>query len=222
MSTPLTHPRNRVPRFAESAAERARLTVVPRRSRKAPRVPFVTLVSVLLVGGVAGLLLFNTNMQQASFTATALESRAAALDAREQSLQMKLDRMRDPQRLAVRAQRLGMVPSDSPAFIRLSDGKVLGNPEVAEPGATVRITPLPTRKPSSLRPPPYIATPAPAAEDTAHHGRGHARDDAGHGKARAQKATNRKHDTTSASADAAASHGKKRGHEQPTRQGSSR
>ena len=63
MSTLLNQARTRVPRIAEAAVERARLTVVPRTARRrAPRVPFVTLVSLLLVGGVAGLLFFNTSM----------------------------------------------------------------------------------------------------------------------------------------------------------------
>ncbi|MGH3307948.1 MAG: hypothetical protein ACRDOX_09690, partial [Nocardioides sp.] len=62
--------------FAEAAVERARLTVVPRRRTRAARMPFVMLVSLVLLGGVIGLLLFNTSMQQASFAATALEEQA--------------------------------------------------------------------------------------------------------------------------------------------------
>ena len=55
----------------EAAVDRARLTVVPHRRRvRAPRMPFVTLVSVVLLGGIVGLLCFNTQMQQASFAAT--------------------------------------------------------------------------------------------------------------------------------------------------------
>ena len=61
--------RRRVPSIAGKAVTRARLTVVPRRRTQAPRIPFVTLVTVVLVGGVVGLLLFNTSMQQASFAA---------------------------------------------------------------------------------------------------------------------------------------------------------
>lgn len=156
MSTLMNQARNRVPRFAEAAVERARLTVVPRRVQKAPRVPFVSLVSLLLVTGVIGLLLFNTNMQQASFVATSMEQRASLLDAKEQSLQMELDRLRDPQRVAARAKKLGMVPAASPAFLRLSDGEVLGTPVAAEPTDAMRIAPLPTRKPKSLRPDPVI------------------------------------------------------------------
>ena len=44
MSALINQARNRVPRIAEAAVERARLTVVPRRRTRAARVPFVTLV----------------------------------------------------------------------------------------------------------------------------------------------------------------------------------
>jgi hypothetical protein len=152
-----------LPRIAEAARERARLTVVPRRTRRAARAPFVTLVTLLLVLGVAGLLFFNTSMQQSSFTATAMEERASVLDAREQALQMRLAVLRDPQRVAERAQHLGMVPPASPAFIRLSDGKVLGNPQPATSLDRVRIAPLPAAKPANLRP-GTVTLPAPAAE----------------------------------------------------------
>jgi cell division protein FtsB len=157
MSALVNQARSRVPRIAEAAVERARLTVVPRTSRRAARVPFVTLVSLLLVLGVAGLLFFNTSMQQASFTATALQERATVLEAQQQSLQMQLARLRDPQVVAERAERLGMVPPSSPAFIRLSDGKVLGNPQPASAADRIRITPLPAARPSNLNPPPIIA-----------------------------------------------------------------
>lgn len=168
MSTPVSQVRGRVPRLAEAAVERARLTVVPRSARNAPRAPFLTLVSVLLVGGVVGLLLFNTSMQQASFVASSLEQQAAALSAQEESLRMQLHRLRDPQHVALRAKRLGMVPAESPAFIRLSDGAVLGRPTPATAEAAVRITPLPPVKPKLLDPDPVvIALPAPLRRDVA-------------------------------------------------------
>jgi cell division protein FtsB len=148
--------RSRIPRIAEGAVERARLTVVPRSRTRATRVPFVVLVSLLLIGGVAGLLLFNTQMQQVSFTATSLEQQAQILDAREQSLKLQLESLRDPQRVAVQAREMGMVPPANPAFLRLSDGKVLGEPRPATAEDAIRIRPLPTRKPKSLRPDPVI------------------------------------------------------------------
>ena len=140
--------RTRVPRFAEAAVERARLTVVPPRRAigrtQAARTPFAVLVIAMLVAGVVGLLMFNTNMQQASFKATALQEQVNVLTAKEQSLDMELDALRDPQRLAVAAKELGMVPPSQPAFIRLGDGRVLGNPAPATTvDDAVRINPLP-------------------------------------------------------------------------------
>lgn len=151
MSTPVVQQRGRIPRLAEAAVERARLTVVPGRAPKAARVPFISLVTLLLVGGVVGLLLFNTHMQQGSFVVSSMEQQAAVLAGKEESLRMQLHRKRDPQNLAAQAKRLGMVPAGSPAFIRLSDGKVLGRPAVADPADAVRIAPLPPSKPSSVQ-----------------------------------------------------------------------
>ena len=203
MSALMSQARTRVPRIAEAAVERARLTVVPRRAQRAARVPFVTLVSLLLVAGVAGLLYFNTSMQQASFTATAMEERATLLDAKEQGLQMRLATLRDPQLVAVRAQQMGMVPPTNPAFIRLSDGTVLGNPQPATAENRIRIAPLPTRKPKNLRPSPVIAEPAALPDDATQSG-----DSAG--------------DDGAASADRADQAGTKAPHQSRTQHGSTR
>ena len=94
-------PGSRLPRLAETAVERARLD-----RRPAPADPGAadavrrSWSSLVLLGGVVGLLLFNTSMQQVSFTATSLEARAERLRAEEQRLQMELDELRDPQRVA--------------------------------------------------------------------------------------------------------------------------
>ena len=171
MSALMNQARNRVPRIAEAAVERARLTVVPRARTRAARTPFVTLVSLLLVGGVVGLLLFNTSMQQASFTATAMQQRADILDAREQSLKMEIETLRNPQRVAVAARKFGMVPPPSPAFLRLSDGKVLGKATPATAADAIRVGQLPAPKPKNLRPDPVVVEPpksaASGAADTA-------------------------------------------------------
>ncbi len=146
--------RTRVPRFAEAAVERARLTVVPPRTlgrTQAARTPFAVLVIAILAGGVVGLLMFNTSMQQTSFKATALQDRVNVLTAKEQSLALELDALRDPQHLAVSAKELGMVAPSQPAFVRLADGRVLGNPTPATVGDTVRVNPLPSKKPAALK-----------------------------------------------------------------------
>ena len=91
----------RVTGLAGAALQRARLTVVPRARTRTSALPFVTLVSFVLLAGVIGLLMFNTSMQQAAFAATTMEQQAATLNAREQTLRMELDTLRDPQRVGV-------------------------------------------------------------------------------------------------------------------------
>jgi hypothetical protein len=93
-------------------------------------------------------------MQQASFAATSLERQAGTLSARQQTLEMELEVLRNPQHVAEQAQKMGMVVSSRPAFLRLSDGKVLGAPAAATPAEGLRIRPRPPVKPSVLNPPP--------------------------------------------------------------------
>lgn len=167
MSSPAPQPRLRVPRIAQGAVDRARLTVVPRVRSRAPRMPFVSLVSVVLVGGIVGLLLFNTSLQQASFAATSLEQQADALAAREQTLRMELDELRNPQRVAAEAQAMGLVIPSTPVFLYLDDGAVSGARAPATPADALRLLPRAPVKPAVLAPPATVvevaASPTPGA-----------------------------------------------------------
>ncbi|WP_170219429.1 cell division protein FtsL [Nocardioides litoris] len=146
MSSPAPQRRTRLaPHLAGAAVGRARLAVVPRLRSRAPRVPFVVLVSMLLLTGVVGLLLFNTSMQQASFTAARLEDQAEVLAAREQALTLQLEEMRNPTEVARQACALGMVIGPPAAFLDLRTGTVEG-----KPGAADASTPAPC--PGAARP----------------------------------------------------------------------
>jgi hypothetical protein len=168
MSSPALQVRSRAPRLADLTVARARLHIVPRVRSNAPTMPFLMLVTLVLVGGVVSLLLFNTSMQQASFAATELETQAATLTAREQTLQMELEDLRNPQRVAEQAQRLGMVLPTSSAFLDLSDGTVVEAGTATGPVAPLRLEARPPRKPAELNPPPVIVRAAAGrARDTA-------------------------------------------------------
>jgi hypothetical protein len=156
MSSPVLQPRTRVTRLAQEAVDKARLTVVPRVRTRAPRVPFVTLVSLVLVGGIVGLLLFNTSMQQASFAAASLQSEADTLAAREQTLRMELDELRNPQRVAQEAQQMGMVIPTAPVFLDLRTGKTSGVRTPSTPAEAIQLLPPVPPKPAILAPPPTV------------------------------------------------------------------
>lgn len=139
------------PRIGGEPERRGRLAVVP-RVRHVARVPFVSLVTLLLLGGVVGLLLFNTSMQQASFASTALESQADNLAARQQTLQSELDELRSPQAVAERARDLGMVVPSTPAFLDLGTGEVVGGRPAGAVEDQLRLLPNAPAKPAGLRP----------------------------------------------------------------------
>ena len=93
---------------------------------------FAALCMTLLCAGLVGLLMLNTAMAEGSFTLHNLQSTSGELADTQDALTQAIDAQRSPAHLATRATRLGMVPADSAAFLRLSDGKVLG---VAKPAA---------------------------------------------------------------------------------------
>ena len=81
-----------------------------------------------------------------------------------EELRMELDQLRDPQRVSEAAAELGMVPMTTPAFLKLSDGTVLGVPERATGDSRFRLTPLPPAMPESFKLKPEIVYAAPVEE----------------------------------------------------------
>jgi hypothetical protein len=140
---------------------RTRLSLVPPMAANAPRAPFVVLVASLLVAGLGGLLFLHTALAEDSFRLHDLQVRSALLADREQALEQQIALEAAPSRLAARARVLGMVRSENPAFIRLSDGRILGKPKagVAPPPPSV----APPSPGSSASPAPASGAPATGA-----------------------------------------------------------
>jgi hypothetical protein len=108
-----------------------RLRVAPPPPVSGPRVPFVALVLLLVVGGVLGILVVNTKIAENSFRLDRLNKHQATLDVRQQSLEQQIANAESPGNLAAQARKLGLVDSGPPAYIRLQDGKVIGVPQPA-------------------------------------------------------------------------------------------
>jgi hypothetical protein len=122
----------------EVAARPVRDSAVPRPLRVAPplpvlvpRAPFIGLILVLVVGGVLGILVLNTKINENAFRLHDLRQQQASLDQREQELEQRLANHEAPNSLAAAACKLGLVSAGAPAFIRLPDGQVIGVPEPA-------------------------------------------------------------------------------------------
>lgn len=109
------------------------LRVVQRQPQQAQPL-FVGACLALLVAGLLGVLMLNTAMAKGSFVLGDLQDQSNQLADAEEALSHAIDAQSAPSVLAQRAKDMGMVPSETAAFLRLSDGKVLG---VAE-GATAQ------------------------------------------------------------------------------------
>jgi hypothetical protein len=144
------------------------LRLVATRRSNAAKAPFIAVVVGILAVGLLGLLLLNTVLAQDAFRLHALQVQGRVLADQEQGLQREVERLQSPQSLASRATAQGMVPGGPPAFLRLSDGKVLG---AAVPGqaplpkaAPVTTAAKPKAKPKPVAPAPgagtWVAVPA--------------------------------------------------------------
>lgn len=118
------------PAFADArraaVARLPRLRVVRAPSPQRTRVPFILVCVAILTGALLGALMLNVAMAQSSFDIRDRQIELARLTERQQDLQQQLERAASPASLAGRARALGMVPAPAPAFVRLSDGAILG------------------------------------------------------------------------------------------------
>lgn len=107
---------------------------VPRRTAKIRSLFTGRKIAVMLLAFAAifvGRLLITvaTDANAYAIAERATESRNLSRDA--QFIQEQLNVLNSPQHLSTLAQKIGMMSNSQPAYIRLSDGKVWGNPRVA-------------------------------------------------------------------------------------------
>lgn len=153
-------------------APRPSLRVVAAPVGERSRSLFVGGCLALLVGGLLTLLMLNIALAQGSFRLHDLTLASRLLTDQAQALNEDIAIQAAPAQLAKKAAALGMVPSGSVAFLRLSDGKILGvaTPAAAPKAPTVSQTtqnPATTPNPTSTAATtakstsPRTATPAP-------------------------------------------------------------
>ena len=106
---------------------------------------FATIMLLTLVGGLLLTLLVNRQLAEGTYERSRLVNESSRLTDRQEALTDELDALRAPASLAKQALSLGMVSAASPAFISLSDGRILGVAEAAtaEDGFQVITQPAP-------------------------------------------------------------------------------
>ena len=136
-----------------NAAPPQPLRVVPAAMGQPGNGVFAAICMVAMVAGLVSLLMLNTAMAEGSFTLNRLQKTSGELADTQDALTQAIDAQRSPANLASRARRFGMVPADSAAFLRLSDGKILGvaSPAKQVPAFTVVTAPQATAKTPSTQ-----------------------------------------------------------------------
>ncbi|MFI6643802.1 septum formation initiator [Streptomyces sp. NPDC050504] len=147
--------------------------LMPSGPSNAARAPFVLLVVLLLGGGLIGLLLLNSSLNEGSFRLSELKKQTTELTDEQQALQRDVDARSAPDALERRARQLGMVPGGSPVFLE-PDGTVRGEPSRAaapspDPGPMEASSAPRTPEPGTPPPSPK-ASPSPGASPKASPG----------------------------------------------------
>ncbi|HUQ00264.1 MAG TPA: hypothetical protein VM093_07365 [Aeromicrobium sp.] len=117
--------------------KRALRLVAPVTSR-ARRTPFVVVLLSMIGAGLVGLILISTAMQAQTFELDRLTTQARELETQQQALQREVSELESPRNLGPRALAHGMVPSQTPVYLQLSDGTVKGSPKPAEARSNIR------------------------------------------------------------------------------------
>jgi len=118
---------------ARPTAPRLRVVSAPVHARS--RAGLVAASLAVLAVGLMGLLLLNVSLDKGAFVNRTQQARIEQLTERRQALQEELAAREAPQSLAAKAQALGMVEAPNVAFVRASDGRILGVPS---PGVAIR------------------------------------------------------------------------------------
>jgi hypothetical protein len=113
---------------------------------------FAVACIVLLAAGLMSLLLINISMSRASYALHDLQATSGELADTQDALTQQLSGLESPPHLAKRAVAMGMVPAPNAAFLRLSDGKVVGVAKKATKGEGFTVVSQTSSSPSPSSP----------------------------------------------------------------------
>lgn len=116
-----------------SPAPRRHVVAVPPsdRRRARPRIVYALTASAGMAAIIIAQLLLSVGISQGAYEISTLQASQVELGRTAESLSEDLVKVSSPQNLAANAAALGMVSNSSPAYLRLSDGAVLGAPGAA-------------------------------------------------------------------------------------------
>ena len=137
------------PEFAPDVEQQRRhIEIVATRAqrRARPRLVYAAVTVAGLFAILIAQLLLSIMVSDGAYKIAALQGVQKELSRDQQTLSEQLHVLQSPQHLAANAESLGMVANTSTAFLRLSDGKVIGKAV-----ANIAAPPIPWNARASVR-----------------------------------------------------------------------
>ncbi len=103
--------------------------------KKRPKVFYATVSVAGTVGIIVTQIILSVWVSSNAFEIDELQTASKEVTRSSEQVQQHVSELSSPQNLAQTAEALGMVSSSTPAYLRLSDAQVLGQPSVASSSA---------------------------------------------------------------------------------------
>jgi len=141
--------RNMIPAFSHPAGASSELSAVgprPQRARR-PKLFYAFIAMFIVMGTILAQILLSVMTSSSAYEIDELQASNKAISRTYEQAQQKVAELSSPQNIALAAEHLGMVISANPAYLRLSDSKVIGHPMRATSrgallrGANARLVP---------------------------------------------------------------------------------
>ncbi len=98
------------------------------RQRRRPRAFFAYVTAGVMFGVMVIQMLLSVATESGAYEIASLQAANKEATRSYQQMTQEIDRLASPQHLALNAEALGMLSNNTPAYLRLSDGAVLGSP----------------------------------------------------------------------------------------------
>lgn len=128
---------------AQSSSTLARTILRPLMAqpgaKRRPRVFYATVTVAVVAAIIIAQIVLSVSVSSGAYEIATLQKTSKDLSRTYTAVSQQLAEVSSPQHVAAQAESYGMVSSNSPAYLRLADGKILGAPHAASrQGALLR------------------------------------------------------------------------------------
>ena len=136
-------------------------------TRRRPKAFFAYLTAGVMFGVMVAQMLLSIALESGAYEISHLQTANKEATRTFDKVNQEIDRLASPQHLATNAEALGMLSNNTPAYLRLSDGAVLGAPSSGDGFTNLVAGDAGSLVPNSLLSDLPIVTSAPASASSA-------------------------------------------------------